>query len=440
VEQLPASVFETTFDAALTVACQTMSSEEPQCVPHIVQNLREAWAIVSMPPLKLLQNIRKWALDGLDDQAMHRQLFSSPLEISSDGSETGDKKRKRDDHNPRVGVATRSLTARQARGVLANAFLPNLNDTMASKKDMWNLGGLNWCRLLTGNNKVGVHRMMCHLLYFEAMSDEASPDLDRAIIFERIRFEPIDFLNDRALGSSNQSPVGEGIQLHMNVMEHPTRSCSAFVNFANPNFGYGAFICSCTQEEILESCCPEITVGLLWMGKMADNEVVNVRNVRRFATYSGYLRSFQCQGPPPAQQPIIIQDVLTMDACYDDHFSIENIQRDLNKAYFAFKMHAAAKSKSNDDTSTGKAVPVISTGKWGCGAFEGQAAHKFVQQALAANLAGVDLEFSVHRDSEQCDVVLNCLKRCKPTAAQVAAALRTCVNERSFVQDLGSEL
>ena len=42
------------------------------------------------------------------------------------------------------------------------------------------------------------------------------------------------------------------VLLHGEVMEAAPRA-TAFVNFANAQFGYGCFINSCTQEEILQA-------------------------------------------------------------------------------------------------------------------------------------------------------------------------------------------
>lgn len=167
---------------------------------------------------------------------------------------------------------------------------------------------------------------------------------------------------------------------------------------------------------------------MLWMGLLGDNEVVNVRNVRRFAKYTGYLNTFRCQGPVDR---CTVQDILTMDACFDKHFTNQNMQRDLNKAYFAFRAHAVSSSQER---------PVVSTGKWGCGAFGGQAAHKFVQQALAASLAGVDLDFSVFGHSEGCDAVAKSLEKYKPSATAVAKALKIAKSKHSFVQDFEAAL
>ena len=82
--------------------------------------------------------------------------------------------------------------------------------------------------------------------------------------------------------------------------------------FANENFGYGCFIPSCTQEEILQLCCPEFNVGMLLLGKMGDGEVVNVTGCRRYSRYSGYLDEYRCEGPWPSDT---IATILTLDAC-----------------------------------------------------------------------------------------------------------------------------
>lgn len=88
-------------------------------------------------------------------------------------------------------------------------------------------------------------------------NDNRSDDLDRCIIFERIRYTPLDFFNEKVIPEKTMTttqllsggvvpPVAHGIVLHNNTIENPTRPCSAFVNFANPNFGYVSFIALCT--------------------------------------------------------------------------------------------------------------------------------------------------------------------------------------------------
>ena len=96
---------------------------------------------------------------------------------------------------------------------------------------------------------------------------------------------------------------------------------TAFVNFANAIFGYGEFIASCTQEEILQVCCPEFNVGMLFQGTMRDEEVMVVHGCRRYSAYSGYLHSFRCTGAWTSAPAV--QSILTIDAVVRQHFSGE---------------------------------------------------------------------------------------------------------------------
>jgi hypothetical protein len=58
-----------------------------------------------------------------------------------------------------------------------------------------------------------------------------------------------------------------------------------------------------------------------------------------------------------------------------------------------------------------------------------------VQQVLAANLAGVDLEFSCFGSYDECDKVLAAMHTNKPTAVQVMHLLRVCTKRGSFAKD-----
>jgi poly(ADP-ribose) glycohydrolase len=358
-------------------------------------------------PIVILQNIRRWALEGLRDEPLVSRLthLQSPELL---GAST---------------KACRTITAKQARMVLANAFLGNCTDVMEQYKDRQ--GGLNFNNLFREYSRVGPAKAECLLIYFQACATlEGTDDDARKIIFERIRFTPLQVDASFVMLAAERF-VGQGVNIHSGPMESP--SASGFCNFANSNFGYGRVIDSCTQEQILEVCCPEFMIGMLFIGKMQDDEVVNVQGVRRFATYSGYLNSFCCTGPINDNNASNIQTILTMDACSQRHFSETNLVRDSSKAYYSFQEHAR--------NSVAGQFPVVSTGKWGCGIFGGVPAHKMVQQVLAANLAGVDLEFSCFGSYDECDKVLAAMYTNKPTAVQVMQLLRVCTNRGSFAKD-----
>lgn len=112
---------------------------------------------------------------------------------------------------------------------------------------------------------------------------------------------------------------------------------------------------------------------MLFIGLMSDDEVVNVRNCRRYAEYTGYLHSFRCVG---AMVGTPITDILVIDACTSEHFSKANVVRDVRKAYTSFAALKSLPAQSLDAAPQ----PVISSGRWGCGVFGGLPAHKFLQQ------------------------------------------------------------
>lgn len=395
-------------------------------------------------PLTILGNIRRWAIEGLSDESLRSTLEGPGRQGSSTGGSGTSCMRR----------TSWSVTARQARSVLANAFIGNCVDAMSAKKDPWNAGGLDFRNMLLRathmpwdfmpegssprRNGVGLSKMECLLVYFDACGSlEGGEDDERIITFDLIRFRPLsaaDFMaaaaNGRNCEPSSPSFVGEGIRIHTSTMESPSRRASAFVNFANANYGYGKFISSCTQEEILLMCCPELAVGMLFLGKMGNDEVVNVSGVRRYCVYSGYLDSFECTGAidiKDAEGPPIVA-VLTLDACYGNHFSESMLWRDVNKAFYSFLALA------EQHRGTGRR-PIVSTGKWGCGAFGGKPAHKFLQQAVAACAAGVDLEFSCFGSYEGCGQVLLALLETRPSVDAVVGLLRSCKDKKMFVSD-----
>eukprot|EP00581_Thalassiosira_minuscula_P012427 CAMPEP_0183726082 /NCGR_PEP_ID=MMETSP0737-20130205/22278_1 /TAXON_ID=385413 /ORGANISM="Thalassiosira miniscula, Strain CCMP1093" /LENGTH=466 /DNA_ID=CAMNT_0025957299 /DNA_START=70 /DNA_END=1470 /DNA_ORIENTATION=+ len=379
--------------------------------------------ITASAPLTIICNIRRWALQGLKDERLLSMLREGRLKAPDPPSHT----------ELRMASVSRSITAKHARCVLANAFIGNCIDIMAPYKDPWNAGGLDFGAMLrTNQNKssgIGLSKMECLLTYFDACSSlEGNEDDNRRITFDLIRFVPLSAEYFASNDSDNGGFVGLGFSLHTGTMEHTPRKTSAFVNFANPNYGYGKFISSCTQEEILLMCCPELIVGMLFIGKMDENEVVNVRGIRRFCKYSGYLDSFKCEGPLEAEGEPDVKTILTLDACYQRHFTEAMLWRDLSKAYFSF-LHLTREQHEEEGR------PVVSTGKWGCGAFGGSVPHKLMQQAVAARGAGVDIDFSSFGGYEGCDKIIKALHETKPSVAGVIGLLQNCKDRNTFVED-----
>eukprot|EP01063_Lacrimia_lanifica_P024932 TRINITY_DN3272_c0_g1_i4.p1 TRINITY_DN3272_c0_g1~~TRINITY_DN3272_c0_g1_i4.p1 ORF type:complete len:459 (+),score=128.58 TRINITY_DN3272_c0_g1_i4:206-1582(+) len=260
--------------------------------------------------------------------------------------------------------------SRWCRSVLASAFLGNLVSDPALPDrlgfDMSIICMNDWGKCL-----VAAHRVSCLVQYFLTSAGEAP----RKVKWERVTMGTEEILRLPEWGHT--LPAGGGVTVHAGPMEEPP--AHAFVNFANQIFNFGQWIPSCTQEEVMQSCCPEHNVGMLFYGKIPDDGAILTHNVRRYADYTGYGSSFEFIGAHRSRSDgPALQTILALDASvFDQHTRAGNI-RDIRKAYLAFK-HTA---EHHIDAPTCR----ISTGAWGCGAFGGHRTHKLLQQLVAAAL------------------------------------------------------
>lgn len=219
------------------------------------------------------------------------------------------------------------------------------------------------------------------------------------------------------------------------------------------NFGMGRFMTSATQEEILQVCCPEFSVGMLFVGSIAEDEVVNVHGCRRYCSHRGYQHTFECAGPADGAR---IQSILVLDACTSRHWTPPMVVRDVRKAYTSFAALASREAERRrketaytslasarlDQGLAGLFRPLVSTGRWGCGTSGGHPSHKLLQQAVAAALSGVDLAYSAQDASfgtaDNCPELLDVIRSERLTVAQAWALLRTKgENRRRFENELG---
>mmetsp|Transcript_108432 Transcript_108432/g.329631 ORF Transcript_108432/g.329631 Transcript_108432/m.329631 type:complete len:454 (-) Transcript_108432:116-1477(-) len=317
---------------------------------------------------------------------------------------------------PGGGEQSVVYSAAQCRGLLANALLLNVHDTCHDAKDMGSKGGLEFEKMMMSTRPMAAHKLACLLQYFEASRGLEGTEADaRQVVFERRVAAPgcrslADFKTWVLEEGAHHTCDGSAVSLHDAGME-AVEAADAFVNFANRNFGFGCFIPSCTQEEILQVCCPEFNVGMLHQGMMLDFEVVVVHGVRRFSRYTGYGDGFQYAGAWSGSPSV--QSILTIDATTKKHYAEESVLRDVRKAYLGFR-----------------GCSMVSTGRWGCGAFGGSPPHKFAQQLVAASLAGCTLHFSTFGSPDECDVVLEAVAAARPSAAALLMATLAASSER----------
>ena len=210
--------------------------------------------------------------------------------------------------------------------------------------------------------------------------------------------------NDRKISftahSAKEIPRGDSttqfpaMTLHTSDMTNDTVQVDSknatCVNFANFVFGFGKMSKSLngvSQEEALQVKYPELLLGMAYFGQLDETECIVATGMRQFAEgmyESEGISTWKCTGPVTLTKEL---EILSMDAfCYDKHikrdkndperrkfyneqFSINNVKRDLLKAFACFEVKSGGH---------------VATGLWGCGQFKGNPYLKFLQQYLAA--------------------------------------------------------
>ena len=180
------------------------------------------------------------------------------------------------------------------------------------------------------------------------------------------------------------------------------------VDFANEYLGGGVLYGGNVQEEIRFSVCPELLSSMLFMESMADNEAVIIHGFEQFSHYAGYGGSLQFAGncddsKAKGDNGEFLTTLCAIDAVpYStmgtlSQFKIENVLRDVNKAYIGFLQPYAQKWKDDlptlrDIKSACELPPdkirTVMSGNWGCGVFGGDAKLKSLLQWIAASQAG----------------------------------------------------
>ncbi|XP_054001958.1 poly(ADP-ribose) glycohydrolase-like [Hylaeus anthracinus] len=292
-----------------------------------------------------------------------------------------------------------SLSQLQIASLLANAFFctfPRRNSTKP-QSEYGTYPQINFNRLFSAYKEEKWNRcesvmekMKCIVHYFRRVTSTAP--------------EGVVTIQRRYIPKSDCPKWGEQVQklppLHITSKGTIETEGAGLlqVDFANKYVGGGVLGLGCVQEEIRFVICPELMVTMLVTEELDDTEALIVSGVERYSTYKGYSNTFKWLGDYVDETPRDssgrrLTSVVAIDALYFKHpqsqFSINNITRELNKAYVGF---VGCESNRNN-------LPAIATGNWGCGAFRGNSKLKVLLQLMAAAVTGRSMVYFTFGDT-----------------------------------------
>lgn len=284
-----------------------------------------------------------------------------------------------------------SFSIAQVRSILANCFFLNIKSTGIDT-----YGDLSFSLSFSATDRIYLERTKCFINYFIREYFEENLEFPDMVI-ERVHVEKHSLPDWKNLENKLST---ENIFVHSKRMEDclDNNQLDVFkqsdqnitmVDFANKQIHIGWIAPSLTQEEILFSCVSECFLSLLLCEQLKDNEAVLIKNVRRSVEYKGYFLSFRVLN---TIKNAPLMDVTIIDATFQNSFHSTQIIRDLNKAWIGYQ-HCGER---------------ISTGHWGCGAFGGNPAFKFLQQLCVASVLNKKLSYSTFMD-EACKQKFNLL-------------------------------
>jgi hypothetical protein len=178
------------------------------------------------------------------------------------------------------------------------------------------------------------------------------------------------------------------------------------IDFANKDIGFGI---TGTQEEMLFGSSPELCISMLFCDTLEENEGISITGARRVSLFNGYglnvtLKSFLPIDHQTWRNRVIIAiDALDLSDYVESSFQKQiepsNLKREVVKAYAGF---SCVFNKN------------ISTGHWGCGAFNGDKSVKALIQILAAIASSNKLIFYCRGDTQFFERFSNLKKDIKP--------------------------
>ncbi|KAM7368544.1 hypothetical protein PAMP_012878 [Pampus punctatissimus] len=284
-------------------------------------------------------------------------------------------------------AASITLSQVQISCLLANAFFctfPHRN-TSTPYSEYHNYPTINFNSLFRDCSERKKEKLRAIMHYFQVVTDEHT-EPKGLVTFERRCLRDTDMPNWR---SCTETMPKLYVSSSGNIETEGTGMLQ--VDFASSYIGGGVLGSGLVQEEILFLMNPELIVSRLFTEKLGDNECLIITGSQQFSCYSGFGDSFEWAGPHEDhlnrdEWARLQRQILAIDALHFKHrreqYNMINVTRELNKAYCGFRGNG----------------PDVATGKWGCGAFNGDPQLKAVIQLMAAAKAKRGVAFFTFGD------------------------------------------
>ena len=287
------------------------------------------------------------------------------------------------------------LTREQCACLVANMFMCTMIDQHNSNLSR----RFNFSELYTRTGQICIdqvkkQKIACILNYFKHITN--APSLSGHVAFKRLHLnEEIHGQFRNIEGWKSCSELLQEVHVDRNHKIEDKKDCVE-VDFANRFLGGGVLGKGALQEEIQCITRPEQLVGLLFCESMTDEEAILIQGARAYSGYKGYGKTFAFHASnmsiEDVDKEVVAMDAIDFSTTQGSQFAEPSILRELNKAYVAFY-------GGDLDSKTSPKKP-ISTGNWGCGAFQGDAQLKFLLQWIAASRAGRKLIYHSLNDAK----------------------------------------
>lgn len=325
----------------------------------------------------------------------------------------------------RMAVVT--FDQKQCVSLVANMFLCTFprrrprewRDKMRTSDEEANeysaLPDVHFASLFSYNEDSVFAKLQCICSYFEY--HRVNDSVCGAVHFRRVALEPTQVPNLPQL----VGPILEPLILPNDKIEEIDDTWQA--DFANKVVGGGVLGHGCVQEEIRFCISPELFVARLIAPELASNESMLITGSMRYSKYTGYARTFRYAGPfddvygKDHPTDVVVFDAIGYSSPEDARrqFMMEDTKREMVKVAAAFSYVSGSPKKD------------IATGRWGCGAFNGNVAWKFLIQLIVASAVGRRLRFCTVGDTaltSHLEAFVSVLRLAEPTIKEMYSLMR----------------